>query len=119
MVDALADLIDDPLVRLVSLMDHTPGRRQWADVAKWRQLNGADISERGARCDPGAPDPVQGMWLPRRAAPWSRLCQDRGLSMASHDDASAEDVAEALEDGVTISEFPTTAAAARLAHARA
>ena len=30
---------DDPLVRLVSLMDHAPGQRQFVDVAKYREYN--------------------------------------------------------------------------------
>ena len=35
--------------------------------------------------------------------------------LASHDDTTEEHIAEAAADGVTISEFPTTALAARLA----
>jgi alpha-D-ribose 1-methylphosphonate 5-triphosphate diphosphatase len=40
-------------------------------------------------------------------------CRQRSLPLASHDDTTAEHVAEAARDGVTISEFPTTLEAAR------
>ena len=35
----LVSFADDPLVRLVSLMDHAPGQRQFVDVAKYREYN--------------------------------------------------------------------------------
>jgi alpha-D-ribose 1-methylphosphonate 5-triphosphate diphosphatase PhnM len=44
-VETFERLVDDPFVRLVSVMDHTPGQRQWADFARWRQFNSrGDIS---------------------------------------------------------------------------
>jgi alpha-D-ribose 1-methylphosphonate 5-triphosphate diphosphatase len=39
------------------------------------------------------------------------------VPLASHDDADEEHIAEAIRDGVTISEFPTTLAAAKAARA--
>jgi alpha-D-ribose 1-methylphosphonate 5-triphosphate diphosphatase len=44
--------------------------------------------------------------------------QARGLAIASHDDETLEHVEEAAAMGITVSEFPTTLAAARLAHER-
>jgi alpha-D-ribose 1-methylphosphonate 5-triphosphate diphosphatase len=44
-----------------------------------------------------------------------RLAQRHGLVLASHDDTTPKDVAEAVDNGVTISEFPTTVEAAQLA----
>ena len=43
------------------------------------------------------------------------VCRERGLPVASHDDTLVEHVDEAKADGVNISEFPTTLAAARRA----
>ncbi len=40
-----------------------------------------------------------------------------GLAFASHDDATVEHVAEAVRDGMSIAEFPTTMEAARASHA--
>lgn len=34
--EAFAALVDEPCIRLVSLMDHTPGQRQWRDLDRWR-----------------------------------------------------------------------------------
>lgn len=113
-VDTFATLVDDPSVRLVSLMDHTPGQRQWRAIERWRQLHllsnisAAELdaiyewrTSRGAEIAASARCEIAGM------------CRARGLVLASHDDTTAEHIAEAAADGVTISEFPTTALAAR------
>ena len=114
-VEAFASLVDNPFVRLVSLMDHTPGQRQWRDVERWRHFNLAKIpaaeldeiyqrrTKLGAEIAASA----------RRKI--ARVCRERGLVLASHDDTIEEDIAEAVENSVTISEFPTTDVAARLA----
>jgi alpha-D-ribose 1-methylphosphonate 5-triphosphate diphosphatase len=39
MLEIYQPIAHNPYVRLVSLMDHTPGQRQWADLSKWRQFN--------------------------------------------------------------------------------
>ena len=36
MLEVAKPFLDDPSVRLVSLMDHTPGQRQWMDVERFR-----------------------------------------------------------------------------------
>ena len=46
------------------------------------------------------------------------ICQERGLPLASHDDATPEHVAEAEEAGVVPAEFPTTEKAACAARER-
>ena len=43
------------------------------------------------------------------------LCRERGLPMASHDDTTPEHIAQAVQEQITISEFPTTRVAASLA----
>ena len=43
----------------------------------------------------------------------SAACQARGIVLASHDDATAAHVEEAVEQGIRVAEFPTTAEAAR------
>src|SRR5690606_10895526 len=44
------------------------------------------------------------------------ICHERGLSLASHDDATREHVEESAGFGMTIAEFPTTREAAALSH---
>ncbi len=54
---------------------------------------------------------------PNRAALLARLA-GRPLALASHDDSSEAEVAENFADGIRISEFPVTMAAAAAAKAR-
>lgn len=119
-VDLFGRFADDPLVRLVSLMDHSPGHRQTPDVQKWREAN---------RVHYRIPIEVVDAYLetalansktigPVNRATIAAACRDRGLPLASHDDETEAHVAEAEEAGVVLSEFPTTAAAAAAAHRR-
>ena len=111
--------LDDPLVRLVSLMDHTPGQRQYADEAAYRRSYqrrhavGDAEYERFAARRKGMAERYSG---PHRA--WMvALARDRQWPLASHDDATLAHVEESLAAGMTIAEFPTTIQAARAAHA--
>ncbi|MBN4664536.1 alpha-D-ribose 1-methylphosphonate 5-triphosphate diphosphatase [Pandoraea nosoerga] len=119
--DAFVEMCDHPLLRLVSVMDHTPGQRQWHDPALYRQYH-----ERNGKVSDETWEKMLGELKAQQAAfagPHRRriveMSRARGLPLASHDDTSLEHVEEAVRDGVTLSEFPTTLAAARSAHARA
>ena len=114
-LDQLQDFDDHPLVGLVSLMDHAPGQRQTADVVMWRQmrrerdgLDEAEIAEEYERLTTASRE--HGPPNRRAIAQWAR---DRGYGLASHDDQTIEHVAESVEIGCTIAEFPTTTEAAR------
>jgi alpha-D-ribose 1-methylphosphonate 5-triphosphate diphosphatase len=116
-LDLFARHVADPDLRLISVMDHTAGQRQWRDLAKYRQY-----MERNGRYSE-----VQfaGMLDAQRrehesyAAGHRRAviaaARERGIPVASHDDTEIEHVIEAREEGITISEFPTTVLAARAA----
>jgi len=106
-----------PRLRLVSLMDHTPGQRQFTDPKEYRRFfqARANWTDEGFEAD-----------LPRLIDDQARHaethknavvahCRGRGMPMASHDDATAGHVDQAHGDGVAISEFPTTLEAARRA----
>ena len=109
----------NPLIRLASLMDHAPGQRQFASLDAYRvyyqgKLKMSDealaaFSERRMRNSE------------KHAAPHrreiSRFCQDNGIVLASHDDATLGHVEEAIEQGIDVAEFPTTLEAARASHA--
>lgn len=108
---------DNPRLRLLSVMDHTPGQRQTADVAGLRQrlLAGgqseADVEEmlvkRHAGRDPSAAQ------ANRRSV--VAIAREYGVPLCAHDDATTEHVDEAHADGCVIAEFPVTLAAARAA----
>jgi alpha-D-ribose 1-methylphosphonate 5-triphosphate diphosphatase len=52
-------------------------------------------------------------WSDRNRRALAERARARGVIVASHDDATEAHVAEAVRDGVTLAEFPTTVAAAR------
>lgn len=106
---------DEPLLTLISVMDHTPGQRQWRDMDAYRtfltprlkqgETFESRITERIAKGQELAPK--------HRAAILERWRdKGEGLPLASHDDTTLEHVAEAKRDGITIAEFPTTPEAA-------
>ena len=117
-VEYYRDLSANPLVALVSVMDHTPGQRQFVSWERfcefYRKQHGLDEeqflnvqrSRLAAQATYAGPN--------RRAV--VALARERGHRLASHDDATDEHIAEAVADGVAIAEFPTTVAAARAAH---
>ncbi len=106
------------LVRLVSVMDHTPGQRQWRDIGKYRTyqqgkrgLSDAEMEHFMAR----ARD-MQARHADANRAFFVDYCRVRGIALASHDDTTPEHVDAARADGVAISEFPTRLEAAQRAH---
>ena len=114
------ELIGRDDVRLVSLMDHTPGQRQFRDEQKLRDY----YRGKSGRLSDAELDV---MFEKRReqarlhSAPNYRdlvaMAHARGIPLASHDDTTADHVAQSIEDGVAIAEFPTTIAAAQALHA--
>ena len=121
LLEQLEPLLRLPRVRLLSLMDHTPGQRQFSDLPTYRRYYG----RHGARWDDaGFADMVeerralQRQHADQHAGAVAALAAERGLALASHDDASAEHVQWARRLGATIAEFPINleaAAAARKA----
>ncbi len=110
---------DHPLIRLVSLMDHTPGQRQFTRIDKWRQYYGGktgksdkELDELIVRMHANA---EANSYTNRRAV--AAACRERGHTVASHDDATVAHIDEAVELGITIAEFPTTHEAAAAASA--
>ncbi|HVH81055.1 MAG TPA: alpha-D-ribose 1-methylphosphonate 5-triphosphate diphosphatase, partial [Stellaceae bacterium] len=116
-VDTVERLIDHPLVRLVSLMDHTPGQRQFASIEKYYEYYQGKF---GYTAEEMAAYIAQKTDLNRRYADTNRrrlaaLARERRLPQASHDDGTLAHVEEAIELGLTIAEFPTTLEAAEAA----
>ncbi|HMF66409.1 MAG TPA: alpha-D-ribose 1-methylphosphonate 5-triphosphate diphosphatase [Phyllobacterium sp.] len=118
-LDIYEPIADNPYVRLVSLMDHTPGQRQWADLAKWRQFN-RDKKWTDLEFDQMVVDRIaaQSQYVNRYRAAVIALAREHGTVLASHDDTTPEHVDEAIDDGISISEFPTSIDAAAHAHRR-
>ncbi len=111
-------LMRTPELSLVSLMDHSPGQRQYASLEMYRtyyqgkyQLNDQQMDQFEREQLALAAE----FSTPNRNAIAS-LCRLQGIPLASHDDATAAHVAESHEAGSAIAEFPTTLEAARASH---
>ena len=118
-VDVFESYADDSLLELVSVMDHTPGQRQWRDLSKYRRYaerNGSFNDEEYDALVLERKTHQQIYALSNRAAVIS-ASHARGLPVASHDDTEVEHVEQAQAERIAISEFPTTVAAARAARA--
>jgi len=101
-------------VTLVSLMDHSPGQRQFANIEKYREYYQGKYSlndQQMARYEEEQLALAARWSQPNRQA-IAALCRERNIALASHDDATADHVLESHQLGSTIAEFPTTFEAA-------
>jgi alpha-D-ribose 1-methylphosphonate 5-triphosphate diphosphatase len=111
-------LAGTPELGLVSLMDHSPGQRQFVSLDAYRVYykgkHGFDDAGLEAFIERQQAFSAQYSSVNRQAI--ADACRERGLALASHDDATVEHVAESLEYGTRVAEFPTTQEAASAAH---
>ena len=118
MLSLFDSVANHPLVRLVSLMDHSPGVGQYANLDRYRDLrrrgglDDAYIEKRIAELQ----DQRSRLRNPNRRALLARM-KGRAIALASHDDRTPEEIAENAADGIRISEFPVTMQAAEAAKA--
>ncbi len=117
MKPAMDPVADHPRVRMVSLMDHSPGVGQYRDIPRYvamrrkqTQMTVEQVQERIAFLL----DQRERLREPQRAWLLDRI-RHRDLPVASHDDETAEEVRRNLADGIRISEFPVTMLAAESA----
>jgi alpha-D-ribose 1-methylphosphonate 5-triphosphate diphosphatase len=108
-----------PRLRLISLMDHTPGQRQWSDIehARIYYTGKKGWSDQQFQHEVRiAPERQQRYAQPNRA--WfTDFAQTHGVALATHDDTTVAHVDEAHALGASMSEFPTTLVAAQRAKA--
>ncbi|MFI4999085.1 MAG: alpha-D-ribose 1-methylphosphonate 5-triphosphate diphosphatase [Reyranellales bacterium] len=119
--DAVATVdrwIDLPLVGLISINDHTPGQRQFLDPEKLRLYHTKKYGMTNEEFEVFSAHAIE---LHHKNAAKHRSeivarAQARALPLASHDDATRAHVQEAVENGMTIAEFPTTQEAAEASY---
>jgi alpha-D-ribose 1-methylphosphonate 5-triphosphate diphosphatase len=106
-------------VGIVSLMDHTPGQRQFRDISKLETyvkgkhgLSDAEFEAHVAQLRR-----LREAHGARHEAAAVENARRYGAVLASHDDTTAEQVAVSRRYGVGIAEFPTTLEAARACRA--
>jgi alpha-D-ribose 1-methylphosphonate 5-triphosphate diphosphatase len=116
-IDLFAPFMGHPRLSLVSLMDHTPGQRQWEDInhARIYFLGKKGWSEQKFQEQVARATQLQAQYaLPHRAY-FVAFCKEHGIALASHDDTTVDHVRQAHAEGASMSEFPTTVAAATMA----
>lgn len=108
---------EDPLVELVSVMDHTPGQRQWRDLDKYRRYTERNGGLRDTEYEQLVRERTeqQALYAAAHRARVVAGCHARQIPLASHDDTEIEHVHLASDERVAISEFPTTVRAAEAA----
>jgi alpha-D-ribose 1-methylphosphonate 5-triphosphate diphosphatase len=120
----LEALIAAQQVQLISIMDHTPGQGQYKNIPKYVDFMtrwlGFDPNKLGVDIVSRITQAVEEKSAEPRdwnlVAEVARLARRSGIPLASHDDDTADKVAQQHALGVTISEFPVSEEAARAAH---
>lgn len=118
LTEELDEFSTDDRIGIISMMDHTPGQRQFSDVAKFEayvrgknNLSEADFA--------GYVDflySLQRQFGTAHEAATVAAAQRLGAVLASHDDTTAAQVATSHAHGVRLAEFPTTMEAANACH---
>lgn len=117
--DELAEFGADDKVGIVSLMDHTPGQRQFRDLQKFEDY----VCGKNGLSREGFGDYVEFLYGlqdrlgAKHEAVTVGAAKRYGATLASHDDTTAAQVGHSHSQGVTLAEFPTTIEAAEACHA--
>jgi alpha-D-ribose 1-methylphosphonate 5-triphosphate diphosphatase len=113
-------LLKQTPVQLVSVMDHSPGQRQFAKMEKYREYYQGKYKLSDAEMDAFITRQVDASQ--RYSATFREsicaTCHELNIPLASHDDATLEHVEESDYFKMVIAEFPTTAEAAKAAHSK-
>ena len=103
-------------VQMVSLMDHTPGVGQHANMDKFRSAHRAEgLSEQELERRIGEAQARRARYSEANRCYVLERFSGESLALASHDDRSVEEIQRNAADGIQIAEFPVTAEAAAAA----
>ncbi len=118
LAEELATFTPEDRVRLVSLMDHTPGQRQFRDLSylrtylqKKRRFTDAEFEAHVTHLKD-----LRAAHGERHERTAVEKAEQLGAVLASHDDTTIEHVAQSAARGVRVAEFPTTLEAAHACH---
>lgn len=114
LIEELAEFGHEDRVGIVSLMDHTPGQRQFRDTAKFKAyvtgksgMNDAEYEEHYANLLD-----LRARLGDRHEAMTVKEAARFGAVLASHDDTTTAQVETSARHGIRLAEFPTTVEAA-------
>ncbi len=108
----------DDRIGIVSMMDHTPGQRQFMDLSKFETYVRGKRSFSDGEWNNyiGILYGLQSRLGTKHEAATVAAAARLGATLASHDDTTLEQVATSQSYGVRVAEFPTTVAAADACH---
>lgn len=103
-----------PLLRLISVMDHSPGERQFRDLETWyaRYRASTGLSDDELAIVHKDQVDARGGWADENRDKIAEFAASERKVLASHDDSISSHVFEGKRLGAIISEFPTTEEAA-------
>ncbi len=119
LIEELAEFGPEDRVGIVSMMDHTPGQRQFSDVQKFKDY----VCGKHGLNQEGFDDYVtflhglQNKLGAKHEAATVAAAMRYGATLASHDDTTVAQVEASHGYGITLAEFPTTVEAAEACHA--
>ena len=115
LIDELAKFGPDDRIGIVSLMDHTPGERQFRDLSQLRKyvIGKHGISEAEFEDHVASQRAMTERLGPAHEAAAVEAARRYGAVLASHDDTEVDHVARSARHGAHFAEFPTTVAAAQ------
>jgi alpha-D-ribose 1-methylphosphonate 5-triphosphate diphosphatase len=119
LLEELAEFSFADHVGIVSMMDHTPGQRQFTDMDKYMALVCGKHGLAESELD-GHIAFLRGLQVTSGAAHEQAIvaaAKRYGATLASHDDTTTAQVACSHAHGVKLGEFPTTLEAAQACHA--
>lgn len=115
LIEELAQFGPEDRIGILSLMDHTPGQRQFADLGQYATyMKGKhglseEVFQEHVRTRKALGEVVR---APHEAAA-VEAAQRLGAVLASHDDTQVDHVIRSAGHGIALAEFPTTREAAR------
>ncbi|RRH76635.1 alpha-D-ribose 1-methylphosphonate 5-triphosphate diphosphatase [Falsigemmobacter faecalis] len=119
LVEEMAKFGPEDRIGIVSLMDHTPGQRQFRDIAKLRDyvMGKRGLSEADFQAHVANQQAMRARFGDLHEKIAVSEASRYGAALASHDDTTAEQVAVSKAHGVSFAEFPTTVEAAKACRA--
>ncbi|WP_375550479.1 alpha-D-ribose 1-methylphosphonate 5-triphosphate diphosphatase [Rhodophyticola porphyridii] len=118
LLEELAGFGPDDRVGILSLMDHTPGQRQFADLSQYETyMRGKHgLSQEDFDTHVEARVALGARVGPAHEIAAVEAAQRFGAVLASHDDTTAQHVRVSASHGIQLAEFPTTLEAAKACH---
>ncbi|MFZ7091977.1 alpha-D-ribose 1-methylphosphonate 5-triphosphate diphosphatase [Primorskyibacter sp. 2E233] len=119
LTDELAEFSPKDRVGIVSLMDHTPGQRQFRDLDKYKAYvkGKRDLTDEQLRLHMAQLYELRSAHGDAHERAAVAEAARLGATLASHDDTTKDHVATSAGHGIKLAEFPTTLEAARACHA--